>query len=139
MTIGFSITKGRGILIQQVQTVKRTGNRFLYKLPKNRIEFTIDLFKRNFPRYSIFVVRGKSLTQKIIDGYQVQLDRIYEYSKEKDKNQLAKDERVIEYKRKISHLKDDEARLVSFYNDVGSYDDKSEIKVVNRLVYRMVA
>ncbi len=71
LTIGFSVAKDRTILLAQVQSAVQRGNRALYKLPRNRLEFAINLFRRNFQGYKIYVATGESLTEKYLsDGAQ---------------------------------------------------------------------
>ncbi len=138
LTIGFSFMKGRQILIQQVQLRRPTGNRWLYKIPKNRIEFVIDMFQRNFAGYRLFIVDGKILVEQSLSSYQRALDRseksIQEY-KRLLKQQLIpeglKDSYARRYKRdkedaehwkqKLEHLKADTKRLVDFYASAGQH------------------
>src|SRR3546814_4012996 len=60
MTLGFSIINDRQILLQQVQLKNRTGNRWLFRFPENRLEFIIDKFRSAFRGYRIHIVDGKS-------------------------------------------------------------------------------
>src|SRR5581483_4269851 len=66
LTIGFSIMGGKRLLIQQVQAPARKGNRALYRLPHNRVEFVIELFERHFEGYELSLVTGESLVEKTL-------------------------------------------------------------------------
>lgn len=137
MTIGFSVIKGKRLLLQQVQLVKRFGNRFLYKLPKNYLEFVLDQFKTHFPHHQLFIVDGCSLIRKTIIGYMIPLKRerrkCAEYleciikAKDTESRKLfiglydrcltvshALEEDVV-------HLIRDRSRIKSFYNNVGKF------------------
>lgn len=132
MTIGFSVIEGRRILIQQVQLKQQSGNRWLYKFPKNRMEFAISLFVKYFPDFTLCVIDGESLAKKIISDYERGLQRVLERVRRKcryAKSELARcgadikeDEKEIEqFKKRISHLKNDLPRIVEFYKNCGIY------------------
>lgn len=55
MTIGFSITGGHRLLLQQIQLKRPRGNRWLFSLPANRVEFVVDRLRAAFPRHRILV------------------------------------------------------------------------------------
>lgn len=134
LTIGFSIPEDNKLLIQQVQSAKRAGNRFLYRLPANRIEFVIELFQKNFPGYCIRVVDGASLAKKTLESYasgvHVLQERCDRYRKELEtdkadaciKEWLRTSElEKTELKSKIAQLKADKSRLASFYGNAGRF------------------
>ncbi len=138
MTIGFSFMNGRKILIQQIQLRKQSGNRWLYKLPSNRTEFVIELFKRNFQGYTLFMVDGKTIAQYTLAMYQSGFDRnkrsIEEYEKllerkliPKDsedsyKRHYERDKEDLEYfRQKIEHLHADTERLAELYRNTGKF------------------
>lgn len=118
MTVGFSILNEKRILIQQVQLTQRSGNRFLYQLPNNRLEFIIDLFRKNFPDYLLHIINAKDLTKKIASEYKSSLERWHDSP-----------ERSAQIKEAIRHLRADEKRLVSFYKNTGRYRLKKKTRV----------
>jgi hypothetical protein len=69
LTIGFSVASKRRLLLQQVQSARRSGNRALFRLPANRVEFAIGLLSSHFPSHEIFVVDGESLADRILENY----------------------------------------------------------------------
>lgn len=114
MTIGFSIQEGRRILVQQIQANARAcaGNRWMNRLPRNRVEFVIELFAKNFPGYRLFLVDGGSIVRKITAAYKRNL--------EKSKHFNHPDE-CEEWERRIAHLRKDAKRLKCFYGDSGRF------------------
>lgn len=137
MTIGFSVIKGKGILVQQVQLVQRSKNRFLYKLPSNRLEYVIGLFKTAFPDHYLYVADGGDVAERNLEGYKIALnyaeDRCERYKTDikhsKDTESIERytewliesQGELAELSNKIAHLKADKKRLVEFYGNVGSY------------------
>lgn len=154
LTIGFSILTGNRILIQQVQSAKRSGNRYLYQLPQNRLEFVIERFIANFPGYQLSVVDGSSLVQKTIADYQQALDSARksrdQYQKwiqnptdsstELDTRMLRRsEENLLRIESKIAHLLADQQRLVSFYSNAGRFKLGPASQQVFRLIHYDVA
>lgn len=125
MTIGFSILNDRRILIQQVQSAQRSGNRWLFKIPKNRIEFIIDLFLRNFPNYKLYLIDGACLVEKTLKDYRNALTRNQKWLDEFDSNNSKYLERLIEeridLKFKVAHLESEKSRLANFYQETGRH------------------
>lgn len=123
LTIGFSIGSNRQLYLQQVQLARRSGNRWLYKLPKKRLEFVIDRLRECFVGYTIHVIDGNKLVDISLDAYRYALqqrkDRL-SYRNSLSVNQLSslESERDI-LQEKIDHLEKDRPRLVNFYRDVG--------------------
>lgn len=74
MTIGFTILSNYKILLNQIQLVNKKGNRFLYKIKKNRIEWAIDLFHTFFKPFSLYLINGKDLAECIKQQYQCLLN-----------------------------------------------------------------
>jgi hypothetical protein len=145
MTLGFSVTAGKRILIQQVQLAKQKGNRFLFKLPRNYLEFIIGRFRAQFPQHELFLVEGKSLTDVIMKGYVGEHRRQVEHLKEyrqvsashrsaetrelysrwaEEKEELAK--RLTE---RMKHLRADKPRIISFYRDAGQFRLEKRLRV----------
>lgn len=148
MTIGFSLLDGKSVLVSQVQLCKKTGNRFLYKLPANRVELVLDLFHRHFPGNRIYIVDGKSLVDKNLRGYRETRDNKTE-SLRKNQTYLPKNQYPPEYvekvqqditrlEEKIQHLESDEKRLVKLYREIGKYKRKRKKVTKHDLTYREV-
>lgn len=150
MTIGFSLMEGRQLLIQQVQSAKCSGNRYLYRLPHNRLEFVVELFRQNFPDYKLHVVDGKSLTQKTLSDYRRGLqntqERLSRYAAEIKNAVTPSKERIDRYlkeseedcrvlQEKILHLESDEERIASFYGNAGQFTLGPATHNVNNLVH----
>ncbi|MBI4118506.1 MAG: hypothetical protein HY455_03160 [Parcubacteria group bacterium] len=112
MTISFSIMEKRQLLIQQVQLINRTGNRWLYRFPRNRLEFVIGLFKKYFSGFGLWVIDGKSLVKKTLADYRRGL---------RSAERVREPEECRGIKEKIAHLEGDKRRLASFYRNVGGY------------------
>ncbi|MFA6536046.1 MAG: hypothetical protein WC250_00005 [Candidatus Paceibacterota bacterium] len=146
MTIGFSLAGKSRILIQQVQSAKQSGNRYLYKLPKNRLEFVIELFRKNFPTYSLYLIDGKSLVKKTLADYQRTLTRTLEHIKAYRKENSDFARRMLEdyekdcatFEQKIAHLEADKARLIAFYSDTGRFKFGRSVYETLYLVHRQI-
>jgi hypothetical protein len=146
MTIGFSILEGRRILIQQVQSTKRSGNRYLFKLPSNRLEFVLELFQKNFSGYKLWVIDGHSLVEKSLRDYRGALEREEEFLRTHNEDSFwtkkfleEKKEDCEQLRRRIAHLEADRERLAAFYKNTGQYQLKLEPKEINRLRHYPIA
>ncbi len=152
MTIGFSIIGGKGVLIQQAQSTQRKGNRFLYKLPTNRMEFVVDLFMQHFPDYKLYMVDGSELADQSLNSYRRELSRLTEWvkthrdlyndpdSKYFDRESLKRhQDEQEEYRKCIRHLEGDRSRLKSFYRNVGKYHLSTTINVNGLTHYGIVS
>ncbi len=128
MTIGFSIQEKKRLLIQQVQTVAREGNRWLYRLPSNRLEFVIDLFKKNFPGYRLWVIDGDSLVEKTLADYRQGLQLA---------ERIGRVEEILALKSNLEHLQADKPRLAAFYSNVGRFSLGSSRKINGLLHYEI--
>src|SRR3989338_1472397 len=153
LTIGFSIMEERKLLIQQVQSTKRSGNRYLFKLPTNRMEFVINLFQTNFPGYTLFLIDGECLAEKTLADYQSALrathERYARYARYQENIKILASESNEDYERylrqsqeecetlanKISHLEADKARLAHFYAHTGKFVLGSSPCKVNGLTH----
>lgn len=116
-TVGFSLLRGKRIYIQQVQSTKRSGNRWRYQLPHNLVEFVIDRFTACFPGYALFIVDGGSLSDKIRREYEtglqlLQARRIKSADDEEREKKLEAD---------VAHVTNDRSRLAALYRAVGKY------------------
>ncbi len=140
MTIGFSVTEGRRILIQQVQLRQRSQNRWLYQFPQNRMDFVIDLFIKHFPHFTLCVIDGEALVQKTIADYQKVLGRAQErlgrMLHNANSNIIHTDTQMEEYvdevaslKKSIAHLQTDRSRLVSFYKQYGRHVPRRIVEI----------
>ena len=143
MTIGFSVMDKKRLLIQQIQSAKRSGNRYLYRLPKNRLEFVIGLFREQFPGYRLYVIDGGMLMEKTLADYRRALARAYERcvryrANGEDRIWLIESERECEeLEARIAHLEADKPRIVAFYANGGRFRFGST-QTVNRLLHRRV-
>lgn len=94
MTIGFSVASDNRILLSQFQLKNRKGNRFLYKLPKNRLDFIVDKFYKHFKGFDIYLVDGKSLAKSTQNMYENALEKTKYWL---DNSDHLKDEHQKEY------------------------------------------
>jgi hypothetical protein len=78
MTIGFSIARGKKLLIAQVQMKKEKGNRFLFKLPMNHVAYAVLLMKKYFPGFRHYLIDGDSSVKKYLNDFQSSLARYLE-------------------------------------------------------------
>lgn len=116
LTVGFSLLSNRRLLIQQVQSATQTGNRGLYKLPSNRLEFFIEQFAAQFPGYSLAIIDGKCLVEKTLADYKRSLERI---KRREGISSTGLD--AMKFQKKVRHLKDDSNRLIGFYSNTGRF------------------
>lgn len=144
MTIGFSIHGNEKIVIRQVQLVQQKGNRWLYKLPNERLPFVIERMMLAFPEHSLYIVDGGELVDSIIANYiRGQNDAIHwrkkylsyalqcEASEDKERytaNAQRHYEEIAILSTKIKSLQNDRNRLVAFYNSTRPYRLKMEPK-----------
>ncbi len=139
MTLGFSIQSGKNLLIRQVQLRERRGNRWLFKLPKDRMEFFLDRFRESFPRHRLHIVDGGDVARKSLNSYRngrsEALERIarIEARAKRDKwdesSLIDAREEVKVYNEKIKHIKADIERLAAFYRSSGPYAQGRSRKV----------
>lgn len=152
MTLGFSLMEGRKLLIQQVQTKNRAGNRWLFKLPRNHLEHVLDHFKAAFPRHRMFLVDGEDLMKGNISNYRSGLEEATE-REARARRTLERDGDASPYARsslesalrdreefstKIAHAEGDKARIGSFYEQAGRYRRGRALKVNRMTHYEMV-
>lgn len=143
MTIGFSLLNKSRILIQQVQSAQRAGNRYLYKLPSNRLGLVIERFKQYFPLHKLYLVDGDDLVNKTLTSYKKGLTSAQEilYSSKPDisPNILkSRQERCEQYKECINHLNADKDRLISFYNNAGKFKLGKDFVKAHGLSHRVI-
>ena len=144
LTIGFSVMANRRILIQQVQLVQPKGNRWLYQLPRPRVELVIDAFARAFPNFDLYMVDGESLAKRSLENYEYSCSRLTRFiaSCEASKAELYSESYVesqrqllASVKTKIAHLEADTPRLVDFYANCGRHRLGRKLQV-NGLFHR---
>jgi hypothetical protein len=138
LTISFSIAEGRKVLIQQIQSTCKTGNRGLYKLPAHRVEYIVSLFVKNFPGYELYLVDGESLSLKNLRDYRNALEWRRKILAEKQSHRsqrYLKDlrEDCRELQQRIKHLCFRKAEIAAFYQDVGKYQLGSTPLVLNTI------
>jgi hypothetical protein len=135
MTIGFSVLSKYRILIQQVQSAERSGNRYLYKLPPNRLEHVIEMFFKYFPSHQLYVIEGDSLINKTLADYANALQRAREHAQEyremikkpngnTDINRQMLERysnNAVELVERIQHVHVDRCRIVLFYENTGKF------------------
>ena len=77
MTIGFSASRDRKLLINQVQLKRPRGNRWLYKLPAHYLDYVIDRIAVAFPfqdGFTLYLADGSDLANRIKASYHDQTE-----------------------------------------------------------------
>lgn len=151
MTIGFSITRERRLLIQQIQLVKRSGNRFLFKMPKNRVEHVIGCFRAAFPAHELYIIDGHDVAYKSLCSYQSIIERDTKRLEDvlrllphqrrdyhEREEQICR-ESIVHFGERANHLLHDMPRLKAFYSDTGRYALGSAMNVNNLTHYALAA
>ncbi len=126
LTIGFSIMEERRLLIQQVQSSQRTGNRSLFKLPSNRMEFVIDLFTKNFPGYELYVIDGNFFAEKYLSGYRERLENnkkklVTKASHYSESYLETIEEECSKLEAQIANIESRKSKIVEFYRNTGRF------------------
>jgi hypothetical protein len=148
MTVGFSFAGDRRLLLQQVQSARQKGNRWLYSFPQRRVEFVIDRLQAAFPDHSILVVDGAELARSSIESYRrglgsarARVERARAALESgsaaswhaEDLESALKDE--ANFLRRIKHLEGDTGRLAEFYADTGRHAREGEAVKINGLTH----
>ena len=135
MTIGFSITADRRVLVQQIQNASRRGNRWLFSFPSNRVEHVIDRFVAAFPGFTVMLADGSDVAGFSLQGYRDEL-RLQSRLRRDHAVALRRGVGDAEHHRrmraahsteakaaavKVAHLKAEIPRLDAFYADAGRY------------------
>lgn len=68
LRIGYSISKD-GVMLTQVQTCKKKGNRWLYKLPRHYFDHCVHQMRKAFRGFKLWLVDGDSMADYILRGY----------------------------------------------------------------------
>jgi hypothetical protein len=132
MTIGFSILPGRKLLLQQVQLANRHGNRWLFKLPHNYLEYVIGRMFAAFPKYSIYLVDGQTIVQKYIRDYAASIERY------NNKPYATNSEEAVELEERLIHTKKDAQRIASFYNNLKRYAKTDRVVTFSKVFYHKI-
>ena len=139
MTLGFSFVAGGKLLIQQIQLTNHKGNRFLFKLPKNYIEFILEQFTQAFPNHTICLVDGLSVGEANLRNYREGImrinDRITKYPTDSYHSEWLKERGELALK--LHHLQGDLPRLDSLYANTGKFRRGEGIKVNGLMHYEL--
>lgn len=144
MTIGFSLVKGRRVLIQQVQLASKRGNRWLYRFPKNRLEFILERFCAAFPRHTIHLIDPEDLCNSIAAIYQGNIERIEKAILDPDNNPESSagrelQDRIDAQRAKLAWFNEDRGRLEAFYKNTGRFEPVDVVTFRDNRHYRMAA
>ncbi len=153
LTIGFSITSRRQILIQQIQNARRQGNRWMFSFPTNRIEHVLDRFARAFPSMDVMLVDGRDVANDTLKGYRQQrresekalsihAERMHQGAVDADHHLEMMERnlrRALEARALVRHLNAEVPRLEAFYADSGRYARTGTISLNGMRHYRMAA
>jgi hypothetical protein len=148
MTLGFSVSDDRKLLVHQVQLAQPKGNRWLYSFPRHRLEFLIDRMSMAFPLHRILVVDGAELANRTIKGYLLSARQAGERAKKArlilEKNgddefyNRCRRDSLVEARtnrRKAAHLKGEVGRLADFYANTGHHVRAADGVRVNELTH----
>jgi len=127
MTLGFSIMDARRVLIQQIQLVKRKGNRFLFRLPANRVEFFLQCFAKSFPNHTLCMADGGDIANVSLSSYKRGLENVLSSIASYPSASNQEEKEYLEAS--ITHLTADAPRLAALYADTGSYTKAGEFSV----------
>ena len=79
LTVGFSASRERQLLINQVQLKRPRGNRWLYKLPVHHLDYVIDRMAEAFPvhnGFTLHLAHGGDLANRIKASYYDQTESL---------------------------------------------------------------
>jgi len=137
MTIGFSVTQ-TAVLIQQIQLVKRKGNRWLYRYPHNRVEHAVGRFIEAFPEFDVCVASGKDIGKRSLTSYKETRSAIIDRIKRDEK-----DAKLIERRKllseKIKHLTARLPEIEALYSDTGCFQLGDAVKLNGITHYKVAA
>jgi hypothetical protein len=135
LTMAFSVMGGKKLLVGQVQTATRSKGWDLSLLPPNRLEFAINCFMNCFPGYTLYLVDGKDLVNRILNSYRESL-KAARLRRKKCAHALKREtadseairQRILKegehcksLRKKIVGLMKQRSRLITFYSSVGRY------------------
>lgn len=138
MTLGFSVMEGRKLLVQQVQLTKRKGNRFLFKLPENRVEFFLQCFAKAFPSYKLCIADGADIARINLNSYKRGLEDLKDRIKRDRCWEEDPKAEVKMWREKIQHLEGDLPRLAALYANTGRFTRGTDF-TVNRITHYELA
>ncbi len=138
MTLGFSVARDRRVLVQQVQLTKRKGNRFLFKLPANRVEFFLECFAAAFPAHTICIADGADIAKTNINSYKQGLTEM-KARKERGHTWAEDAENEAHLKAKVKHLKADLPRIAAMYAETGKFKRGEDFKTNGITHYKLAA
>ena len=131
LAIGFSVSGDRSILLQQIQTTGRRGNRWLYRLPTGCVPHAIDRMRAAFPDHRVLLADGADVARQNLESYDGSLRRI-----ERDLEQATRhrswfddadayiERRRADYRElhaRRQHLAKELPRLAALYRSTGPY------------------
>ena len=148
MTVGFSVAAGRRLLLQQVQLTSPRGNRWLFGLPRPRVEHVLDRLSSAFPRHRILVADGGEIVAKNLASYRQGIERLAESARraaeaarrpgagmhEIDRAREAAED-LAGMRARHDHLEADAARIAEGYRRTGRYV-LGECRTYNGIVHR---
>lgn len=134
LTIGFSVAEGRRILLQQVQAYSKTGNRWMYKMPANRLEFIIEKFVNAFKGFEILLADAEDYLNESMKQYK----DAHKIVSEKDQEDEDIIERLNDLSQKISNLKRDTPRIIAFYRETGAYSLGDKVEISGKRHYPII-
>jgi hypothetical protein len=137
LTLGFSLARDRRLLVQQIQTKTRKGNRWMFRFPANRVEHILSRFAAAFPNHSLHIVDGASVAEANLRSYaatiksDLEAERKYRaWAKTTDsaasRADYLKEARKLRARRpglrdKVAFLKSDLPRLEAMYAQTGGF------------------
>jgi hypothetical protein len=112
LTIGFSFADRNRLLIQQVQLKNKKGNRFLYKLPCNILDYSIEKMAEAFYDMNIYLCQADDQIESIQESYAYNLEDKEKFLK-KDAPRLKKfySKRLRSFVRRPSQTKFHDVRF----------------------------
>lgn len=144
MTLGFSLSANRKLLIQQVQLKKPRGNRWLFRLPRNYLEYVLERFKETFPGYRMYVVNGEDIARDYLASYTRSLntskEKLDKYLADPDRYPFFKreEEHYFTLKQKVEHVRADIPRLKTLYENTGSFVRQKPILTYHGLRHHLI-
>jgi hypothetical protein len=143
MTLGFSFMEGRRLLVQQVQLTHRKGNRFLFKLPANRVEFFLHCFAEAFPQHELCIADGSDIGRKSLQSYKARLAEVLKSLLAEPRPDAREEKEYLEEKAylhaKIEHLTADFDRVAAVYANTGRFSRKDQFEVLDIRHYPLAA
>jgi hypothetical protein len=153
LTLGFSITADRRILIQQIQNTSRRGNRWLFSFPRNRVEHVVDRFVAAFPGFTVMLADGGDVAGFSLKGYRAELKQQSTHRREHavclrdgvgdpEHHARMRAYHAAQAKAaalKVAHLKAELPRLDAFYADAGRYGRGAAMTTNGLTHYAMAA